>query len=73
MIHSRIQVDPAAKVSVRPGPDGTVDLVVLDPAGDASAVVNLLPAHLAEIMAFVAEMWPDQLAAIVTKVNDPEL
>jgi hypothetical protein len=46
MIHSRLQLDPNADVTVRDGADGTYEIVVLEPAGDASAVINLTAEHL---------------------------
>lgn len=49
MIHTRIQVDPGADVSVRGGENGTVEILILDESGDASAVVNLSPKQLAAI------------------------
>jgi hypothetical protein len=42
-IHSRTQIDPTAQISVRPGTDGAVDIVALDPHGDASAVISMSP------------------------------
>ena len=45
-IHSRIQFDPTAQISVRPGADGAIDIVALDPHGDASTVISMTPAQL---------------------------
>ncbi|MFE2755658.1 hypothetical protein ACFXGA_27025 [Actinosynnema sp. NPDC059335] len=45
-IHSRIQLDPTAQISVRPGTDGAIDIVALDSNGDASAVISMTPAQI---------------------------
>jgi hypothetical protein len=36
MIHSRIQLDPQATISLRPGQHGTVEIVILTPDSDTS-------------------------------------
>jgi hypothetical protein len=46
MIHTRLQLDPNAQVTVRDGAEGTYEILVLEPAGDASAVINVTPEHL---------------------------
>lgn len=49
MIHTRLQLDPGAEISLRPGSGGTVEIVVLDPSSEASLVVELTPEQLAGI------------------------
>jgi len=48
MIHTRLQLDPTAEVSVRWTGDA-YEIVVLDPASEASAVISLSTDQLDEI------------------------
>lgn len=48
-IHTRMQLDPFAEVSLRPGADGAVEILILDPQGDASGVIEMSPQQLATI------------------------
>jgi len=48
-IHTRMQLDPSAEVSVRLGADGSVEVLVLDPQGDASGVIGMSPKQMATI------------------------
>lgn len=54
MIHTRLQLDPNAKLSLRAGQNGTVEVVILDPASEASCVI---------------EMTHQQLAVLAEKAN----
>ncbi|NUT53260.1 MAG: hypothetical protein HOV94_39145 [Saccharothrix sp.] len=45
-IHSRVQLDPTAQLSVRPGRDGAVEILALDPHSDCSTVIELSPTQL---------------------------
>lgn len=48
-MHTRIQLDPSATVSLRKGKDGSVEIVILDPNSECSAVVELSPEQLEAI------------------------
>ena len=48
-IHTRMQLDPSAEVSVRLGADGTVEVLILDLQGDASGVIEMSPKQMATI------------------------
>lgn len=45
MIHTRVQLDPDATLSVRDGATGTVELCAFDAAGEGSLVVVLTAQH----------------------------
>lgn len=47
MLHTRLQLDPRAELSLRPGRDGTVEIVVLDPDSECSVVIEMSPQQLA--------------------------
>lgn len=42
MLHTRIQLDTTAEFSTRPGQNGKTEIVVIDPHGDASLVIELM-------------------------------
>jgi hypothetical protein len=44
-MHTRIQLDPHAEVSFRRGKDGAVEMVILDPRSENSAVVEMTREH----------------------------
>ncbi|MFD8497998.1 hypothetical protein [Amycolatopsis sp. NPDC059657] len=49
MIHTRLQLDPGAQISLRSGRDGAVEIVVLDPASEALCVIEMSPKQLAAL------------------------
>lgn len=49
MSHSRLQLEPTDTLSVQPGRDGTVEIVVLNEWCDCSAVIELTPKQLAAL------------------------
>lgn len=49
MIHARLQLDPGAQLSLRPGRDGAVEILVLDLNSECSAVIELSPQQLASL------------------------
>jgi hypothetical protein len=56
VIHTRLQLDPFAQVSVRPRPDGRFEVVVLEQDGDASAVIELSGEQLAKVCEAASEL-----------------
>lgn len=49
MIHTRLQLDPGANVTVRDGKDGAYEIAIFDTQGDASAVIELSAEQLVAI------------------------
>ncbi|GAB3437424.1 hypothetical protein [Actinophytocola sediminis] len=49
MIHTRIQLDPGAEISLRAGSNGTVEVVIQDPGSECSSVIEMSPEQLAAI------------------------
>lgn len=48
MIHSRLQLDPGAQLSLRPGSnENVVEILILDPRSECSAVIELSRQQLA--------------------------
>ncbi len=48
-MHTRLQLDPSAEISLRPGRDGAVEVVILDPNSECSAVIEMSPQQLAAL------------------------
>ena len=48
-MHTRIQLDPTDTISLRPSRDGAVEIVILDPRGECSTVIELSPQQLAAL------------------------
>jgi hypothetical protein len=48
-MHTRIQLDPSAEISLRDGEDGAVEILVLDPNSECSSVIELSPQQLAAL------------------------
>ncbi|WP_161780903.1 hypothetical protein [Amycolatopsis orientalis] len=49
-MHTRIQLDPSAEISIRPAAESDVwEIVVLDPRSDCSAVIELTTPQLLSI------------------------
>lgn len=41
MIHTRLQLDPRAELSLRVGRNDTVEILVIEPDSDASCVIEM--------------------------------
>lgn len=48
-MHTRLQLDPSAQLSLRPGRDGTFEILVLDGDCSHSTVIELSPQQLAAL------------------------
>lgn len=49
-MHTRIQLDITAELSVREGENGTYEIVVLDPHSESSTVLEVFPAQAQQIL-----------------------
>jgi hypothetical protein len=55
-MHTHLQLDPSAQVSLRPGKDGAIEIVILGPdSDDWSGVIELSPRQLAAICEAASE------------------
>lgn len=48
-MHTKLQLDPTATISLRTGRDGAIEVVILDPNSECSTVIELSPKQLQAI------------------------
>lgn len=48
-MHTRLQLDITAEISIRDGANGTTEIVILDTTSEASTVIELMGKHAEQL------------------------